>query len=130
MTEKEQSFVTGGDTRFWYVKQEEYDRENSFIAYSSVTIKNDVPVSFLDVFVKDGIGEIAVGVRKYYRHKGYASREVENLLRWYNKNKQIKKLSWCVNKNNKRSVALARKFGFFRDESNDFDDVWIAYAMK
>ena len=51
MSLDEQSFVTGGDTRSWYVQQKDYDKNNSIIVYSSLTMINKTPVSFLDLLM-------------------------------------------------------------------------------
>ena len=126
-TKKEQMFVTGGDDRPWYVRQQEYDKEG-FVVYSSVTLDGSTPVSFLDVFSVDGVGEISLGVRKSERGKGFAKNEVKKLLLWYDKNKDsLDVLSWCVNRKNEASVSLAESFGFQRDRDRDFDSNWIAY---
>lgn len=130
MSLKEQSFVTGGDTRDWYIQQKDYDKNNSIIVYSSLTLLNKTPVSFLDVFSIDGIGEISIGVRKNKRHKGLASKEIEKLLDWYKNDNSLKLLSWSVNINNKASISLAEKFNFIRDYKRDFDEEWITYRYE
>ena len=130
MSLKEQSFVTGGDTRKWYIQQKDYDKDNSIIVYSSLTVINKIPVSFLDVFSIDGIGEISIGVRKNKRHRGLASKEIEKLLNWYKNDNSLKVLSWSVNIHNKASINLAEKFNFVRDYKRDFDEEWITYRYE
>lgn len=128
MSVEEQFFITGGDTRSWYVKQEEY---NEKIIYSSLCLDNNIPVSFLDVFFINGVGEISIGVRNNQRNKGYASKEIKKFLHWYKNNKdKFTILSWYVNINNVKSIKLAEKFGFTRDIDRDFDENWIAYKYE
>lgn len=91
---------------------------------------NKTPVSFLDVFSINGIGEISIGVRKNKRHKGLASKEIEKLLNWYKNDHSLKLLSWSVNINNKASINLAEKFNFIRDYKRDFDEEWITYRYE
>mgnify|MGYP002623650604 CR=1 FL=1 len=130
MTKREQSFITGGDTRSWYIQQKEYDKDNSIIVYSSLTLCNNRPVSFLDVFSIGGIGEISVGVKKSKRHMGLASNEVEKLIEWYkNNSNKLEILSWSVNVKNKSSIKLAEKYNFKRDPKRDFDEEWITYKL-
>lgn len=129
MSDKEKEYVTGGDNRSWYVQQKDFDKENSIIVYSSLSLKNNIPISFLDVYNIDGIGEISIGVRNTERGKGYAIQEILKLLSWYEHNKKDLTLSWCVNINNKASINLAKKFNFKRDYKRDFDKNWLAYKL-
>lgn len=132
-SEEEREFVTGGDTRDWYVKQEEYDGKTlGKVIYSSLCIEDNEPISFLDVFVINNIGEITLGVKKNKRGYGYASMEVKRMLDWYKENKDngwIKSLSWFTHSKNKDSIRLAEKFNFTRDYERDYDEEWIAYRV-
>lgn len=131
MTNKEKYYLTGGDKRDWYVRQKEYTGKNKSAVYSLITQNENVPVSFLDIFSNgDGTAEVAIGVSKNSRGKGYAQESMKRGMEWFDNNPEVQQLVWGVNANNKASIELAKKYGFKRDRNYDYDKEWIAYSRK
>lgn len=80
---------------------------------------DEIPVSFVEIWANweaPKRGHIAVATRSgdEYRDKGYASRAVSEMKKWYDKygHKKIEELDWEARVDNDGSIALAKKFGF------------------
>ena len=65
-----------------------------------------------------------------YRGKGYASKNVENAIKWVERygNKTVRELEWIAEKSNAGSNALAKKFGFEQIDVPD-EPGWENYNM-
>ncbi len=93
----------------------------------------DVPVSVFDVW-KEKDGEVALSVLTRsgdeYREKGYASMAVKKGIEWIDNNPEIMTAYWDVRKDNKASIALAKKSGFRKMRGEGRDPEWTAYQKK
>ena len=116
LSNKEKKLLGASLHEDWIEKDYEYDTLTN-IAKTFVTKKNDVPISFLEIWTNGGdTGQIAIATRSgdEYRGKGYASKEVEKAIKWVDRygNKSVKELEWIAEKTNAGSNALAKKYGF------------------
>lgn len=96
-----------------------YEENAPGLAKRIVQKYGDIPISFIEVWDNDdgsGTAEIAIATRNdpRFRGKGYASLSVGQMLEWYNKygHRTIKELYWSPARENKASIALAKKHGF------------------
>ena len=132
LSDKEKKFLGAPDKGDWIDKKYEKDTLKNKAA-TFLTKYNDVPVSFVEVWTNGGdVGQIALATRNdpKYRGKGYASKNVEDAIKWCNKygSKSIKELEWIADRNNVASVNLGKKYGFVEDDPNkhghDWNDDW------
>ena len=97
---------------------------------SFMTKYKDVPVSVFDVW-SEGDGNVALSLMTRsgdeYRGKGYASKAVKKGIEWIDKNPEIMRAYWDVRKDNKASIALAKKSGFRKMRGEGRDPEWTAY---
>lgn len=109
--------------------------ENEILSNKIKTILTkvgDTPVSFLEIWATNGgkTGQIAIATRsgEQYRGKGYASKEVEQALKWMDRygNKTLDELEWIAEKSNAGSNELAKKYGFQQVEPPN-TDAWRNY---
>lgn len=70
---------------------------------------------------------IAVRNDSNYRHKGYASRALENGIKYFYDHPEIEYLVWGVNSQNRPSIELAKKYGFYLYDKRD--DGWETYTL-
>ena len=87
------------------------------IAKRIIQKHNNVPMSFIEVWDNGGdVGHIAIATRRdsNARGKGYATKNVEQMLRWYDRygKNYIDHLEWNADRTNLPSIGLAKKFGF------------------
>ena len=130
LSNKEKKLLGASLHEEWIEKDYENDTLTN-IAKTFVTKKNDVPVSFLEIWTNGGdTGQIAIATRSgdEYRGKGYASKEVEEAIKWVDRygNKSIKELEWIAEKTNIGSNVLAKKYGFEQKKTPDNSD-WKNY---
>ena len=138
LSKKEKQFLGAPEKGDWIDKKYENEtlanKANTFISKLG-----DTPVSFVEVWTNGGrVGQIALATRNdpQYRGKGYASKNVEEAIKWcerYGK-KSIDELEWIADRNNVASVNLGKKYGFVEDDPNkhghDWKDDWSKeYAM-
>lgn len=89
----------------------------------------DKPVSFLEVWDNGGTtGQVAIATHKDYRGQGFAAKNTEALMKWFNRygNKKLNELEWIARKDNPVSIAMAKEYGFVLGEKPDTDD-WKDY---
>ncbi len=132
LSKKEKEFLGAPENEDWinkkYEKETLAEKANSF-----VTKNGDTPISFVEVWSNGGrVGQIALATRNdpEYRGKGYASKNVEEAIKWCDRygNKSLDELEWIADKNNIASVNLGKKYGFVEDDPNkhghDWNDDW------
>lgn len=130
MSDKEKYYLTADKNAKQYVAKGEYDRKTSSNVYSLITEHKDTPMSVIDVWYDGkGTGEVSIGVSKKGRGLGYGKQSVEKMLDWFEENDSgVERLMWGVNKNNKASIELAKKYGFVKVD--DIDDEWVTYMKR
>ena len=108
-----------------------WDPKNAYNVYSRIEQYRDVPVSVIDIWGNnDGRGAISIATRggNSYRHQGYASRALEKGIKYFYDDPKLEYLVWGVNKKNRPSIELAKKYGF--EWYNDYDDNWESYILE
>lgn len=134
LSKQERGFLGAEEGKDWIDKGAERETLQNKAA-TFVSKHNDVPVSFVEVWTNGGdVGQIALATRNdpKYRGKGYASKNVEQALKWcdrYGKT-SIKELEWIADRNNKASVALGKKYGFVEDDPNKHGHDWKSDYSK
>lgn len=128
MTLKERYYIDGEIGKKYipkeYATKRRYETDEAGLLYHATVFANDVPVSFIDIYsfaLSNGkVGEICIGTRgeKQYRHKGYATRALQEGIKWFKKTNSIKELRYYVNDNNSASIEFAKKNGFDLIEKN------------
>lgn len=108
-----------------------WDPKNAYNVYSRIEQYKDVPVSVIDIWGNnDGRGAVSIATRggNKYRHQGYASRALESGIKYFYDNPELEVLLWGVNKKNKPSIELAKKYGFAL--YNEYDRHWESYILE
>ena len=104
-------------------------KEGQFVVKRFLQKHGDTPVSFFDL-LRDGDNlAVVIGTRsgEEYRGKGYASKLSEKGMKWVNNNKdKWDNVNWGVNRNNTKSINLAKKLGFVLDK-NTANNEWQDY---
>ena len=129
LSDQEKYFLTAEKNSPRYINPGDYNKKHSSNVYSRIEQYKDVPVSAIDIWQnEDKIGEVSIAVRNgtAYRHKGYASRALENGLKYFYDNPEMEYLVWGVNAKNRPSIELAKKYGFTFFE--DVDGEWHTYV--
>lgn len=135
LSKKERDFLGAEDGQDWIDKK--YERETLVNkAKTFVSKEGDTPVSFVEIWTNGGrTGQISLATRNdsKYRGKGYASKNVEEAIKWvdkYGKN-TIDRLEWIADNDNIASINLAKKYGFEKDtEPHDWDDYYTYLYRK
>ena len=106
--------------------------EGQFVVKRLIQKHGNTPVSFFDL-LRDGDNlSVVIGTRsgEEYRGKGYANKISKKGMDWVNNNKdKWDNVSWGVNRNNEKSINLAKKLGFELDK-NTSDNEWQDYIYK
>lgn len=129
LSKQEKYFLTAEENSKRYVSKEEYGKKGTN-AYSLIEQYKDTPVSVIDIWKNDrGGADVSIAVRNdsKYRHKGYASRALENGLKYFYDHPEIEYLIWGVNSQNRPSIELAKKYGFYLYDKRD--DGWETYTL-
>jgi len=129
LSDQEKYFLTAEENAPRYINPGDYNKKHSSNVYSRIEQYKDTPVSVIDIWQnEDKIGEVSIAVRNgtEYRHKGYASRALENGLKYFYNNPEMEYLVWGVNAKNRPSIELAKKYGFTFFE--DVDGEWHTYV--
>lgn len=118
LSDKEKKLLGASLNEDWRIKgSENYYDQLTNIAKTFVQKSGDTPVSMLEIWTNGSdVGQIAIATLndEKYRGKGYASKNVENAIKWVDRygNKTVRELEWIAEKSNTGSNALAKKFGF------------------
>lgn len=101
---------------------------NNLPAVLSVYNINNEPVSFAEVYYSDGCGSVAVATDPRFRGRGYATKVLKLVIRWFESNSNVfaDTLEWLVRDDNYKSISLARKFGFVYTEHSEYGE-WSYY---
>ena len=129
LSDREKYFLTAEENSKRYVSREEYGKKGSNV-YSVIEQYKDTPVSVIDIWKNDrGGADVSIAVRndEKFRHKGYASRALENGLKYFYEHPDIEFLVWGVNAENHPSIELAKKYGF--EFYDDLGDGWQTYII-
>ncbi len=129
LSKQEKYFLTAEENSKRYVSREEYGKKGTN-AYSLIEQYKDTPISVIDIWKNDrGGADVSIAVRNdsKYRHKGYASRALENGIKYFYDHPEIEYLIWGVNHKNRPSIELAKKYGFYLYDSRD--DGWDIYTL-
>lgn len=129
LSKQEKYFLTAEENSKRYVSREEYGKKGTNV-YSVIEQYKDTPVSVIDIWKNDrGGADVSIAVRNdnNYRHKGYASRALENGLKYFYDHPEIEYLVWGVNSQNSPSIELAKKYGFYLYDKRD--DGWDTYTL-
>lgn len=129
LSKQEKYFLTAEENSKRYVSREEYGKKGTNV-YSVIEQYKDTPVSVIDIWKNDrGGADVSIAVRNdsNYRHKGYASRALENGIRYFYDHPEIEYLVWGVNSKNRPSIELAKKYGFYLYDKRD--DGWETYTL-
>ena len=128
LSKKERDFLGAADNEDWIDKK--YERDTLVNkAKTFVSKEGDTPVSFVEIWTDGGrTGQIALATRNdpKYRGKGYASKNVEQAIKWVDRygNKSIDELEWIADRKNTASVNLGKKYGFVEDNPNKHGHNW------
>lgn len=112
----------------WIEKQAEFEISAN-LTKRFLQKYGDKPVSFLEVWDNGGTtGQVAIATHKDYRGQGFAAKNTEALIKWFNRygNKKLNELEWIARKDNPVSIAMAKEYGFVLGEKPDTDD-WKDY---
>jgi GNAT superfamily N-acetyltransferase len=131
MTLKERYYIDGDIGKKYiptqYATKRRYETNKAGLLYHATVFVNDVPVSFLDIYdhmnSNGEIGEICIGTRgeKKYRGKGYASKVMNEGIKWFKKDKDMVSLRYYVHTENTPSIKFAIKNGFkIIDKNKDY----------
>lgn len=95
----------------------------------------DKPMSFLEIYEEHDnqgrlAGSVALATHKDYRGHGLAAKNTKKMIEWFDRygNKKLSELGWIVNKNNPKSIAIAKEFGFMESEKPDTKE-WDDYYL-
>lgn len=98
----------------------------------------DKPAGFIDVWRRSGYLDICIGVNKYYKHRGIATRmfkkfiqQIRTLKKDGKFDRTYKEIRWCCHIDNVKSYNCALKLGFvdkglftkYNGKSMPFDEV-------
>lgn len=128
LSKKERDFLGAADNEDWIDKK--YERDTLVNkAKTFVSKEGDTPVSFIEIWTDGGrTGQISLATRNdpKYRGKGYASKNVEQAIKWADRygNKSIDELEWIADRKNTASVNLGKKYGFVEDNPNKHGHNW------
>lgn len=128
LSKKERDFLGAADNEDWIDKK--YERDTLVNkAKTFVSKEGDTPVSFVEIWTDGGrTGQISLATRNdpKYRGKGYASKNVEQAIKWADRygNKSIDELEWIADRKNTASVYLGKKYGFVEDDPNKHGHNW------
>ena len=104
--------------------------EGQFVVKRFIRKQGDTPVAFLDL-LRDGDDlAVVIGTRSgdEYRGKGYANELTKKGMDWVDKNKdKWDNIKWGVNRENEKSINLAKKLNFQLDK-NTSNDEWQDYV--
>ena len=128
LSKREKQFLGASENEPWIDKKYHNDTLKEK-AYSVVSKHENTPVSFVEVWTNGGrVGQISLATRNdpKYRGKGYASKNVEDAIKWVNKygKKSIDELEWIADRRNTASVNLGKKYGFKEDDPNKHGHNW------
>ena len=129
LSDEEKFFLTADEESKRYVNQKEYGKQGSNV-YSLIEQYKDVPVSVIDIWQNGrGGADVSIAVRneEQFRHKGYASRALENGIKYFYDHPELEYLIWGVNEKNRPSIELAKKYGFYLYDKRD--DGWETYTL-
>ncbi len=129
LSKQEKYFLTAEENSKRYVSREEYGKKGTNV-YSVIEQYKDTPVSVIDIWKNDrGGADVSIAVRNdnKYRHKGYASRALENGIKYFYDHPELEYLIWGVNSKNRPSIELAKKYGFYLYDKRD--DGWEIYTL-
>lgn len=129
LSKQEKYFLTAEENSKRYVSREEYGKKGTNV-YSVIEQYKDTPVSVIDIWKNDrGGADVSIAVRNdsNYRHKGYASRALENGIKYFYDHPELEYLIWGVNSKNRPSIELAKKYGFYLYDKRD--DGWETYTL-
>lgn len=134
LSKKERDFLGAEDNEDWIDKRYESDTLANK-AKTFVTKQGDVPVSFVEIWTNGGrTGQISLATRNdpKYRGKGYASKNVEDAIKWVDKygKKSIDQLEWIADNDNIASINLAKKYGFEQDTTPHDWDKYYTYLYR
>ena len=105
LSEKEYQYINGGQ---WV--------DSNHIIYRKVEYLNNKPVGFIDVYslpkFDKNIGLVVLAVAKEARGKGIGSKLVREAIFNHKENKDINKLRWLADSDNKASINMAKSLGF------------------
>ena len=90
-----------------YKKQVAYNglADDGFIIAEKISSEDNV----------DGTRGVEIGIGVISKGKGTGTRLVDDMKTWFNNQDEYDSMWWPVDKNNKASIALARKAGFIKD---------------
>lgn len=133
LSDKERRLLTGSADDYFYTPGQELPERSNVAKVSISRDEKGDPVSFTQVYDNGGRhGEIALATRndEKYRHKGYASAAVKDVMKWYNQQgyKYLDDIFWTARKSNEASISLGKKFGF--EEMKPSDIPKDAYDMS
>lgn len=113
---------------------EELNKYCAFTKDSVLALDDNNVVGYYGIGNLFGNPEISVGIFKEYRNKGYASQITKDLV---NKlmTDDVRGISIKIDKNNKKSMELAKKNGFYIDwdyeeAMSERDTDYIVMTMK
>lgn len=126
LSNKEKDLLGAEKNKDWIEKKYENDTLKEKAA-TFIQKEGKTPISFVEIWTNGGhTGQIALATRNdpEYRGKGYASKNVEEALKWVNKygKKSIDELEWIVDRENKPSINLAKKYGFEENTPEKWKD--------
>lgn len=129
LSKQEKLYLTAEENSKRYVSKKEYGQQGSNV-FSLIEQYKDTPVSVIDIWKDDrGGADVSIAVRneERFRHKGYASRALENGIKYFYDHPEIEYLVWGVNSKNRPSIELAKKYGFYLYDKRD--DGWDTYTL-
>lgn len=126
---KERRLLTGSADDYFFTPGQELDESSNIAKLSVIKDKKGNPVSFAQLFDNGKRhGEIALATKndKQYRHKGYGSIAVKEVMDYYDKYgyKYLDDIFWTPHKTNTASINMGKKFGFEEVKLKDIPGIY------
>ena len=101
--------------------------DSEYVIYRKVEYNNNIPIAFIDVYLMpkyENTGLIVIAVSKDARGKGIGKELVKGAINSLKSNKDIDRLRWKVDSNNKISINMAESLGFELSETTKKEKIY------
>lgn len=101
--------------------------DSEYVIYRKVEYNDNIPIAFIDVYLMpkyENTGLIVIAVSKDARGKGIGKELVKGAINSLKSNKDIDRLRWKVDSNNKISINMAESLGFELSETTKKEKIY------
>ena len=101
--------------------------DSEYVIYRKVEYNDNIPIAFIDVYLMpkyENTGLIVIAVSKDARGKGIGKKLVKGAINSLKSNKDIDRLRWKVDSNNKISINMAESLGFELSETTKKEKIY------